>query len=95
MNLNINKTNLTIEDKTFKLNEIDFMLFCGKIRLYKNNGTIETIIGNYPKEDCKKLFTAIASAISSVNQNFLFCKPNKLVNLSNVKSVKEEDGNNM
>jgi len=90
MKKELNKTKLIIENKKHNLNEIDFILFCGKVRIYKSNGTIQTIAGNFKKEEYQKLFLDIACAVSSINKNFLFCQPNKLVNLNNIQAVKEE-----
>ena len=91
MNLNINKTTLIIENKKYNLEEIDFILYSGKIRIYKSNGTIETILGGYAKHELNLAYLDIVYSITSINNNFVFIKQNNLINLKNIQDLKEDD----
>ena len=89
MNLNINKETLSIENKEYNLNEIDFILHKGKTRIYKSDGSSETILTRYTPEDRELCFLDIAYAVSMINKNYLFLKNGKLINLKNIKKIIE------
>ena len=71
MNLNITNKELIINNKTHKIEDIDFILCKGKIRIYKNNGTVCVVSDNYSKEEKQLVFLDIACLIASINKNFL------------------------
>ena len=89
MKLNVNKETITIENKIYNLDAIDFILYNGKIRLYKNDGTIESVCGSFTAEQRQLCFLDVAYAISSINGNFLRLDNKTLLNLNNVKNLNE------
>lgn len=90
MNLNINKEAISIEGKVFNLNDIDFILHNGKIRIYKKDGTIQTILGGYLQEETRLCFLDIAYSIAHINSNFTIVNNNTLLNLNNIKSINQQ-----
>lgn len=87
MNLNINNEKLTIQDKTYSLIQIDFILNNGKTRIYFKDGTIKTVFNEYTTKERLVCFLDIAKSISSINKNYILIKDSILLNLNNIKNI--------
>ena len=91
MNLKIDYENLIIDNNTYTLCDIDFIINNGKIKIYFKDGTTKTVFNNYKIKNRLGCFLDIAYAVSSINKNFIVVKNNILLNLNNVKSLSATD----
>jgi len=91
MNLKITYENLIIDNNTYTLCDIDFIINNGKTKIYFKDGTTKTVFNNYKIKDRLGCFLDIAYAVSSIKKNFIVVKNNILLNLNNVKSLSATD----
>ena len=86
MKLIVTKQKIILGDKSYNLEDIDFIMLDTKIRLYKSNGAAVALVGGFNNSECYDLFLDIAYSLIGLNKNFIFLK-DKVINLSNIKGL--------
>ena len=92
--MKIKDRSINIENLNYNIDEIDFILLNGKIRIYKSNGDVDAILGGYTQDERKDSFYDIVHSLSSSKEyNFVSLKGGKLININNVLSSTFSNGN--
>ena len=88
-----NKT-ISIENSNYNIDEIDFILLNGKIRIYRSNGDVDAILGGYSQDERKDNFYDLVHSLTNIKEhNFVSLKGGKLININNVVSSTFNNGN--
>lgn len=82
----INKK-LHIENSSYNIDDIDFIMLNGKIRIYMNDGESYAIASGYTNEEKISMYADIAYSLKR-NFNFVSLKGYNLINLNNIKHVR-------
>lgn len=86
MKLSVTEQKIILGDKSYNLEDVDFIMLDKKVRLYKSNGTVIALMGGYDYYECVDSFWDIAFALASTNNNFIIIK-GRVVNISNIKDI--------
>ena len=78
---------IQIENKTFNIDNIDFILLNGKLRVYKSNGTIISLFDGYTMQDKLDTFSNISYSLQCKNANFINLNGCKLININNILTI--------
>lgn len=88
MNYKLNNNQLIINNKSYNIADIDFILLNGKIKFYFCTGEVVSILSGFTEDDKQETYANIKhSLIGNFNHNFIAIKGGKLINLNNVISV--------
>ena len=86
MKVNVNEDILQLDKKFFNINNLDFVLLNGKVRIYLSSGEVETLAAGYTVEEIKEAYAKIASKLPDFCENFVSVK-GAVLNLENIKSL--------
>jgi hypothetical protein len=91
MKLSVTRQKIILSDKSYNLEDVDFIMLDKKIRLYKSNGSTIVLNGGYDYYECVDTFWDIAFAVVGIDSSFIIVK-DRVVNLSNIKNIQTRKG---